>query len=150
MAIRASTIYLTIVVALRIIGSRALARMSGQDMVVTVALGSLVASVPITAGPSLVDGIAALVTFLVLQALTRVPQARFLPVHPIVRERPRLLLWDGEVLEDRVGDIAVTADEVRAAVRHGGATRQCECTRSRSCSRTTASGPSSRAARDPT
>jgi uncharacterized membrane protein YcaP (DUF421 family) len=78
---------------------RALAKMSGYDPIVTVALGSLVASVPLTRAVSAADGVAAIVTFLVLQELTRRLQARSVRVHHLVRERPHLVVWDGEFLE---------------------------------------------------
>ena len=63
----AAAIYLVIVAALRMVGEKALAKMSGYDMIVTVALGSLVAAIPLTTSVSLVDAIAAAVTFLGLQ-----------------------------------------------------------------------------------
>jgi uncharacterized membrane protein YcaP (DUF421 family) len=52
------------------VGQRALAKMSGYDLIVTVTLGSLVAAIPITSGLVFVDGLAALVTFFALQELT--------------------------------------------------------------------------------
>jgi uncharacterized membrane protein YcaP (DUF421 family) len=115
-----AAIYVIVVVALHVIGARALAKMSAYDLVVTITLGSLVAATPITAGLSLADGAAAVLTFLLLQELTRQLQARSPRVHHLVRERPCLVLWDGEMLEDRMRQIAVTTDEVRAAVRRAG------------------------------
>ncbi|MFL5575555.1 MAG: DUF421 domain-containing protein [Gemmatimonadaceae bacterium] len=118
--VTAAAIYVLIVVALRIAGERALAKMSGYDLIVTVALGSLVASIPLTSAISVADGAAAIVTFLVLQEVTRWLQARSRHVHHVVRERPHLVVWDGEFLEDRLKKISMTEDEVRAAVRRTG------------------------------
>jgi uncharacterized membrane protein YcaP (DUF421 family) len=119
-ALSAAGIYLVIVGALRIFGEKALAKMSGYDMIVTVALGSLVAALPLTTSVSLTDAIAAAITFLTLQQITRYLQARFRRVHTLVRERPRLLLWNGRLLEDRMLESDISADEVRAAVRRSG------------------------------
>jgi uncharacterized membrane protein YcaP (DUF421 family) len=119
-ALTAAGIYIVIVAAIRIFGEKALAKMSGYDMIVTVALGSLVAALPLTRSVSLTDAIAAAVTFLVLQQITRYLQARFRRVHTLVRERPRLLLWNGRLLEDRMLESDISADEVRAAVRRSG------------------------------
>ena len=115
-----AAVYVGIVAALRIVGARALAKMSGYDLIVTVALGSLVATIPITESLSFADGGAALVTFLVLQEFTWWLQSRSERVHHLVREQPKIVLWDGELLDDRLRDLEVTADEVRAAVRRGG------------------------------
>jgi uncharacterized membrane protein YcaP (DUF421 family) len=119
-ALSAAGIYLVIIGAIRIFGEKALAKMSGYDMIVTVALGSLVAALPLTTSVSLTDAIAAAITFLTLQQITRYLQARYRRVHTLVRERPRLLLWNGRLLEDRMLESDISADEVRAAVRRSG------------------------------
>jgi uncharacterized membrane protein YcaP (DUF421 family) len=116
----AAGIYIVIIAAIRIFGQKSLAKMSGYDMIVTVALGSLVAALPLTRSVSLADAIAAAVTFLTLQQITRYLQARYRRVHRLVRERPLLLLWNGRLLEDRMLDSDISADEVRAAVRRSG------------------------------
>jgi uncharacterized membrane protein YcaP (DUF421 family) len=119
-ALSAAVIYLVIVAAIRIFGEKALAKMSGYDMIVTVALGSLVATLPLTTEVSIADAVAAAATFLGLQQITRYLQARHRRVHTLVRERPRLLLWNGRLLEDRLLESDISADEVRAAVRRSG------------------------------
>ena len=119
-ALSAAGIYIVIIAAIRIFGQKSLAKMSGYDMIVTVALGSLVAALPLTTSVSLTDAIAAAVTFLTLQQITRYLQARYRRVHTLVRERPLLLLWNGRLLEDRMLESDISADEVRAAVRRSG------------------------------
>ena len=46
--------------------------------------------------------------------------SRYLPVHHIVREAPRVVAWNGQLLEDRLQSTNVSADEVGAAVRKAG------------------------------
>jgi uncharacterized membrane protein YcaP (DUF421 family) len=119
-ALSAAAVYIVVVLALRFIGARALAKMSGYDLIVSIALGSLVAAVPLSTEISVSDGITAILTFLVLQEITRFLQARFWLAHHIVRERPRLVVWDGNLIEDRLKEIDTSADEVRAAIRQAG------------------------------
>ena len=119
-ALSAAGIYIVIIAAIRIFGQKSLAKMSGYDMIVTVALGSLVAALPLTTSVSLTDAIAAAITFLTLQHITRYLQARYRRVHTLVRERPTLLLWNGRLLDDRMLESDISADEVRAAVRRSG------------------------------
>jgi uncharacterized membrane protein YcaP (DUF421 family) len=116
----AAAIYIAMVAALRIAGEKALAKMSGYDMIVTVALGSIVATLPLTTSVSVTDAVAAAATFLGLQQLMRYLQARHMRVHHLARERPHLLLWNGRLLEDRMLENDISADEVRAAVRRSG------------------------------
>jgi uncharacterized membrane protein YcaP (DUF421 family) len=113
-------VYVVVVAALRIAGARALAKMSGYDLIVTVTLGSIVANVAMTPTISAAEAVAAIATLLLLQEVTRRLQARSRHAHHLVRERPHLVVWDGDFLEDVMQKISVTHDEVRAAVRRAG------------------------------
>ncbi|MBW3647468.1 MAG: DUF421 domain-containing protein, partial [Actinobacteria bacterium] len=62
-------VYFFTILVVRIAGRRTLARISGYDVVVTVAVGTLAASTALPSDPSLADGAAVLVTFLALQIL---------------------------------------------------------------------------------
>lgn len=113
-------VYLFMVAALRLVGEQALAKMSGYDMIVTITLGSVLATVAVSHDVPIAEGIAALVTLLGLQELVRRLQARSLRIHHLVREPPRLVVWDGQLLEDRLLQSNLSADEVRAAIRREG------------------------------
>lgn len=116
-----SVVVFAIVVALlRFVGQQALAKMSGFDVVFAVTLGSVVGTVVISRDVAISEAFAALVTLLGAQELTRYFQSRFLPVHHVVRQPPRVMLWDGALLEDRLRASSVSADEIRAAVRKAG------------------------------
>ncbi len=119
-AVSVTVVYIAIVLVLRLVGQRALAKMSAYDLIVTVALGSLIAQIPLTKSISVVDGLVAIAAFLLLQELTSWAQARSSRVHHVVRERPRLVVWDGQFLNDRLLAINVTPDEVRGAIRRAG------------------------------
>jgi uncharacterized membrane protein YcaP (DUF421 family) len=112
--------FAVVVAALRLVGTQALARMSGYDMVATITLGAIVAGVAMNENVTVTDGVAALVTLLVLQEGIRVLQSRWRTPHYLVRHQPIVLLWDGNLLEDRLRDNRISADEVRAAVRGAG------------------------------
>jgi uncharacterized membrane protein YcaP (DUF421 family) len=113
-------VYLFMIAALRVVGEQALAKMSGYDMVVTITIGSIIATVAVSRDISITEGVAALVTLLVLQEILRRVQSRFLSIHHIVREPPRLFVWDGQLLEDRLLASQLSGDEVRAAIRREG------------------------------
>lgn len=113
-------VFVVIVALLRIVGQQALARMSGFDVVFAVTLGSVVGTVVITPNIAIADAVAALLTLLGLQEITRFLQSRNLRVHHAVRQPPRVMLWDGVLLEDRLRESSVSADEIRAAVRRAG------------------------------
>jgi uncharacterized membrane protein YcaP (DUF421 family) len=83
-------------------------------------MGSVIATVVVSRDVALSDGVAAQVTMLLLQEIIRRFQSRYLPIHHLVRQPPRVLLWDGMLLEDRLQGTGVSADEIRAAVRKAG------------------------------
>jgi uncharacterized membrane protein YcaP (DUF421 family) len=108
------------VAILRVVGAQAIAQMSGYDMVATVTFGSIVATVAVTRGVTVAEGVAALLTLIALQEILRFLQSRWLRAHHAVRQPPIVLLWDGTLLEDRLRSHRISADEVRAAVRKAG------------------------------
>src|SRR3954466_8129439 len=87
-AFLAAMTYSILVAALRVIGEQALAKMSAYDVVVTVALGSLLVSIPLSAGVTLADGLTAIATVLLLQEGTRFLVRRSPRARKIVKERP--------------------------------------------------------------
>lgn len=116
----AAIVYLALVAALRVVGERALAKMSAYDLVVTVALGSVLAAIPLQPEISLTDGLAAIATLLVLQhtlswILDRIPATR-----RFIKAQPTLVLYRGQLLADRMHSIHATENEIRAAVRSQG------------------------------
>jgi uncharacterized membrane protein YcaP (DUF421 family) len=113
-------VFIVIVVMLRVVGQEALAKMSGYDVVFTVSLGSIVATVVLTPSLTVSDAVAAFATLIAIQELTRWLQSRSLLIHHSVREKPRVVVWDGQLLEDRLREISISADEVRAAIRKMG------------------------------
>jgi uncharacterized membrane protein YcaP (DUF421 family) len=113
-------LFALVVAMLRVVGQRALAKMSGYDVVLTVTLGSIVASVILVRTISVADAVVALATLMGLQEGTRWIQARWLAFHHIVRDAPHVVLWNGRLLEARMSAASVSADEVRAAVRRAG------------------------------
>lgn len=112
--------FVVVVALLRIAGQQALAKMSSYDVVFSVTLGSVVATVAISKEISISEALTAIVVLLALQELTRFLQSRYLAMHHAVRQAPRVVLWDGDLLEDRMREFSMSADEIRAAVRLAG------------------------------
>jgi uncharacterized membrane protein YcaP (DUF421 family) len=115
-----AVVFALIIVILRVVGAQAIARMSGYDMVATVTLGSIVATVAVSRRVTVSEGVAALLTLIVLQESIRFLQSRWLLAHHAVRQPPIVLVWEGTLLEDRLRGARISADEVRAAVRKMG------------------------------
>jgi uncharacterized membrane protein YcaP (DUF421 family) len=112
--------YVALVVLLRISGKRTLAKMNAFDLVVTVALGSTLASILLCAQVALVEGVLALALLIGLQFAVAWSSQRSARIRHLVRSEPALLAHGGELLESNLRRERLTRDEVLAAIRSGG------------------------------
>ncbi len=112
--------YGAVVVMLRLSGKRTLAKLNAFDLVVTVALGSTLATIFLSKDVAWVEGVVALAVLAFLQLLvalftTRVPVGR-----SIVTSRPTLLLTDGQVIEEALIQQRLARAEILQAIRASG------------------------------
>ena len=112
--------YAALVVLLRISGKRTLSKMNAFDLVVTVAMGSMLATVILTKDISLVEGLTAFAILIFLQFVVTFLSVRSAAVSRFVKSEPCLLLHNGRFLHRALLSQRVTEDEVRAAVRSQG------------------------------
>lgn len=112
--------YGSLVVLLRFSGKRTLAKLNAFDLVVTVALGSTLATVLLTKSVALADGIVAFALLAGLQygvAFLSVRSSRF---DALVKSEPTLLLHRGRFLGRAMRAQRVTRAEVVSALRSAG------------------------------
>lgn len=112
--------YGALVVMLRVSGKRTLSKMNAFDLVVTVALGSTLATVLLDRDVPLVDGVAALALLVALQYVITWGSVRSRRVRNLVKGEPTVLLEDGAYREDALRAQRVTREEVEAAIRQQG------------------------------
>ncbi|MGY1755032.1 DUF421 domain-containing protein [Blastococcus sp. SYSU D01042] len=112
--------YATVVVVLRLTGKRTLSKLNAFDLVVSVALGSTLATILLSSDVSWAEGATALallagLQFAVAWTTTHLPGGR-----SVVTAPPTLLLHDGRLLPEALREQRVTVGEVRQAVRATG------------------------------
>lgn len=112
--------YVALVVCLRVSGKRTLSKMNAFDLVVTVALGSTLATILLSKEVTLAQGILALVLLIGMQFAVTWSSVRVRWVRRLVTGEPALLVHRGELLPSALRKARVTEDEVRAAVRAAG------------------------------
>ena len=112
--------YVSLVFMLRVSGKRTLAKMNAFDLVVTVAIGSTLATIVLSKSVALAEGLLALALLIGMQFAISWSSTRMPWLRRIVTGEPRLLLRDGAMLDDALRDARVTREEVRAAVRSAG------------------------------
>lgn len=112
--------YGALVLLLRVSGKRTLAKMNAFDLVVTVALGSTLASILLTESVALAEGLLGLALLVTLQYVVAWASVRSARVRRLVKSEPRLLVRKGRLLEDAMRLERVGRDEVMAALRASG------------------------------
>ena len=115
-----SSAYVVLVIILRISGKRTLSKMNAFDLVVTIALGSTLATVLLTKDVPLAEGALAFVLLAALQWLVAWCSVRSRSWRSLVKSEPRLLALRGELLADAMRDERISADEIFAALRSQG------------------------------
>jgi uncharacterized membrane protein YcaP (DUF421 family) len=112
--------YAALIALVRVAGKRTLAKMNAFDFVVTVALGSTLATTILSEDVSLARGVLALALLVGLQFVITWSSVRVGSIRAVVTGEPALLLHRGVVLPGALRRERVTETEVRAAVRTAG------------------------------
>ena len=112
--------YASLVLLLRISGKRTLSKLNAFDLVVTVALGSTLATVLLSKDVAAFEGLAAFGVLVGGQLIISWLSVRSGLVRKVVKSEPRLLLRDGQPLVDAMRDERITLAEIEAAARGQG------------------------------
>jgi len=112
--------YVGLIILLRVSGKRTLSKMNAFDLVVTVALGSTLATVLLSQDVALAEGMLAFSLLIFLQFAVAWLASRSDRFQRIVKAEPRLLLWNGRLLGDILRMERIAPEEVLAAVRASG------------------------------
>ena len=112
--------YIALIVMLRISGKRTLSQMREFDFIVTVALGSTLATVLLNKDVSLSDGILALALLILLQYVLAHFSVRPRSFSKLISSEPTLVFFDGRFLKKALKKERVTEGEVEAVLRGQG------------------------------
>ncbi|GAA3452483.1 DUF421 domain-containing protein [Dactylosporangium matsuzakiense] len=113
-------VYPGLILVLRLSGKRTLTKMNAFDLIVTVALGSTLATILLSKDVSLAEGMTALILLVVVQLAATWLSVRSRRIRAVLKSRPTLLLRDGRLLDAALRAQRVTDGEVRQAIRSQG------------------------------
>lgn len=112
--------YFALVLLLRVSGKRTLSKMNAFDFVVTVALGSTLATILLSRDVALAEGVTALALLIALQGVVAWLSVRFPVVERAVKSEPRLLVYRGRLLQEALRRERVLDVEIFQALRNRG------------------------------
>lgn len=114
--------YLILIVILRVSGKRTLSKMNAFDFIITIALGSSLATVALNKNVPLADGALAFLLLVYLQYIITWLSVRIKKVKKIVSSQPTLLLYKGEIFSDVLKKERIKIEEIYVAARKKGIT----------------------------
>ncbi len=116
-------IYAGLVLMLRVSGNRTLSKLNAFDFVVTVALGSTLATVLLSKDVALAEGLLAFALLIGLQFLVTWTSVRVSWFNHLVKSEPVLLFHQGHFLPQAMRRARVVEQEVLAVMREQGVAR---------------------------
>ncbi|QTM98572.1 DUF421 domain-containing protein [Sediminibacillus dalangtanensis] len=112
--------YIALIVLLRITGKRTLTKLNAFDLVVTVAIGSTLATILLNQKVSIFQGITALATLVFLQFVFAWSSIRSTFINRLIKAEPKLLFYQGHFFEQEMEKERIQRIEVLQAVRNQG------------------------------
>lgn len=114
--------YTGLILILRTTGKRTLSKMNAFDLIITVSLGSTLATVLLNSNISLSEGLFALTLLCLLQYGVAFVSTRSNRFQNLIKAEPTLLFFRGTFLSEMLRQERVTQEEIFAAVRAQGIT----------------------------
>ncbi len=112
--------YASLIIMLRVSGKRTLSKMNAFDFIVTIALGSTLATVILSKNVALLDGLLAFFLLIFLQYSITWLSVRYKKVKQVITSDPTLLVYKGEVLHGTLKKERITLEEIYVAARQQG------------------------------
>lgn len=112
--------YVGLVALLRFTGKRTLSKMNAFDLIVTVALGSTLATVLLSSDVALAEGMLALTLLCTLQYAVAYVSTRSPRFQALIKAEPSLLHFRGQFLSGAMRRERVSEEEILAAIRARG------------------------------
>jgi uncharacterized membrane protein YcaP (DUF421 family) len=109
--------YTGMIILLRVSGKRTLTKMNAFDFVVTVALGSTLATVLLSKDVALADGLLAFALLIFLQLGITWLSVRSKKFSSLIKAQPTLLVFRGEFLKEAMKAERVTEEEILSILR---------------------------------
>ncbi|WP_166830759.1 DUF421 domain-containing protein [Thalassoroseus pseudoceratinae] len=112
--------YVSLIILLRIAGNRTLTKMNAFDLIVTIALGSTLATLLLSKDVPLAQGVLGLALLIGFQFIITWVSVRAPWVRRVVTGEPSLLLYRGECIDSSLRKSRVVREEVESAIRGAG------------------------------
>lgn len=112
--------FAVLIILLRQSGKRALTKMSAFDLIITISIGSVFATIITSKDTTVADGVVALAILVIMQLVISWLEVRSQKIQQIVKATPSLLFYNGEFIEKDMKRERITHADILAAMRQSG------------------------------
>lgn len=112
--------YAAIVIIVRVSGKRSLSQLNAFDFIVTVAIGSVLASTIINKDVTIVQGITAFLVLIILQFIISKLAVHSKKFSKYIKSKPVLLFYNNEFRYENMKKERVVENEIKQAIRSNG------------------------------
>jgi len=112
--------YISLILLLRISGKRTLSKLSAFDLVVSVAIGSVLATILLNKQVKLAEGVTAMTVLIVMQYIAAWLSVRSKFFQGLIKATPELLYYEGEYFFSTMKKARILEVEILHAARSSG------------------------------
>ena len=118
--IRSASVYLFMLIALRIFGKKELSQLNTSDVILILLISNSVQNAMVGSDTSLWGGLAAAAVLFVINFSLKKLMFRFKRFSDFMQEKPEILIHDGKMDFKALSKLNITNDELKEAIREHG------------------------------
>ncbi len=118
--ISSATVYVFIVLAIRLFGKKELAQLSVVDLVFILLISNAVQNAMVGSNSTLSGGLVAATTLFVVNYLLKKGLLRSRIFNQLLQGNPLMLVYNGEIIQKHLDQSQISLEELQAAVREHG------------------------------
>ncbi|WP_333601379.1 DUF421 domain-containing protein [Flavobacterium sp.] len=118
--LRSISVYLFMVIALRIFGKKELSQLNTADVILILLISNSVQNAMVGSNSSLLGGITAAVALFVINLIFKKVMMNSKFIKELVQDKPEILVHDGKIYFKTLAKLGITSEELQESMREHG------------------------------
>jgi len=118
--IRSVSVYLFMVIALRLFGKKELSQLNTADIILILLISNSVQNAMVGSNSSLLGGITAAVALFIINFIFKKIMLNSKFIKNLVQDKPEILIHDGKIEFKTIARLGITSEELHEAMREHG------------------------------
>lgn len=118
--IRSASVYLFMVIALRIFGKKQLSQLNTADVILILLISNSVQNAMVANNTSLYGGMVAALALFVINFIFKRVMLKSKFIKDLVKDTPEILIHNGKIAFETISRLGITNDELQEAMREHG------------------------------